>query len=218
MGTVLTRASPLSATSPSPADTTALGQSWRGQVLPWLETQMPKPRLAHSLRVETMAVDLAQHHGLDPVKAAQAGLMHDLAKYFPAETLLSMAQQAGLTIDPVDEAHPHLLHADVSALAAQRDLGITDPEVLAAIANHTLGRPSMSPLSCVVFLADTLEPGRGKSDDLKRLRRLSYRHLHQAVYQTCDYTFAHLIEKAKPIHPRALHTRNWFLAHHRSQP
>ncbi|MBD2427219.1 bis(5'-nucleosyl)-tetraphosphatase (symmetrical) YqeK [Phormidium sp. FACHB-1136] len=179
---------------------------------------MPKPRLAHSLRVEAMAVDLAQHHGLDPVKAAQAGLMHDLAKYFPAEKLLSMAQQAGLDIDPVDEVNPHLLHADVSALVAQQDLGVTDPEVLAAIANHTLGRPAMSPLSCVVFLADTLEPGRGKGDDLKRLRRLSYRNLPQAVYQTCDYTFAHLMEKAKPIHPRALHTRNWFLAHHRSQP
>jgi predicted HD superfamily hydrolase involved in NAD metabolism len=177
---------------------------------------MPKPRLAHSLRVEAMAVDLAQCHGIDPIKAAQAGLLHDLAKYFPAEKLLSMASEAGLAIDPIDEINPHLLHADVSALVAQQDLGVTDPEVLAAIANQTLGRPAMSPLSCVVFLADTLEPGRGKSDALKRLRRLSYRHLPQAVYQTCDYTFAHLIEKAKPIHPRALHTRNWFLAHHRT--
>ncbi len=186
--------------------------------MPWLENHMPKPRLAHSLRVEAMAVDLAQHHGLDPVKASQAGLMHDLAKYYPAEQLLAMAREAGLDIDPVDEANPHLLHADVSALVAQQTLGITDPEVLAAIANHTLGRPAMSPLSCVVFLADTLEPGRGKSDDLKRLRRLSYRYLPQAVYQTCDYTFAHLIDKAKPIHPRALNTRNWFLTHYGTKP
>lgn len=185
-------------------------------MLAWLDQHMPRPRVAHSLRVEAMAVDLAQHHGLNSVKAAQAGLMHDLAKYFPTDHLLAMAQTAGLEIDPVDEAYPHLLHAEVSALVAQEDLGMADPEVLAAIANHTLGRPAMAPLSCVVFLADTLEPGRGKGDDLKRLRRLSYQNLTQAVYETCDYTFTHLIHQSRPIHPRAVLTRNWFLAQHRS--
>jgi predicted HD superfamily hydrolase involved in NAD metabolism len=185
---------------------------WREQVLTWLETHVPRPRLAHSLRVEAMAIDLAQHYSLDLEQAAQAGLMHDLAKYFKAPTLLSMARGAGLPLDPVDEAHPHLLHADVSALVAQQDLGVNHPEVLAAIANHTLGRPAMAPLSCAVFLADTLEPGRGDSSDLNHLRQLSYRDLASAVYQTCDYTFSRLIAKGQPIHPRAVLTRNWFFA------
>ncbi|MGF1569031.1 MAG: bis(5'-nucleosyl)-tetraphosphatase (symmetrical) YqeK [Nodosilinea sp.] len=184
----------------------------RRRVLAWLDSHVPPQRLAHSLRVETLAAGLARHHGLDAEAAAQAGLMHDLAKYFKAETLLAMARSAGLTLDPVDEGYPHLLHADVSALVAQQEFGVVQPEVLSAIANHTLGRPAMAPLSCVVFLADSLEPERGDSPELNHLRQLSYQNLGQAVYQTCDYTLTHLIAKGQPIHPRAVLTRNGFLA------
>lgn len=160
-----------------------------------------------------MAITLAQMHGLDEVKAAQAGLMHDLAKYFKPQKLLEMAQQEGLPIDSVDEANPHLLHADASAIVARDVFGITDEEILAAIANHTLGSPGMSPLSCVVFLSDTLEPGRGDTPELNTLRQLSQQNLDEAVWMTCDYTLRHLIEKHRLVHPRAIATRNWFLQH-----
>ncbi|HIK45741.1 MAG TPA: bis(5'-nucleosyl)-tetraphosphatase (symmetrical) YqeK [Leptolyngbyaceae cyanobacterium M65_K2018_010] len=186
---------------------------WREPVLAWLHRSMPKPRLAHSLRVETLALDLAHHHGLNGEQAAQAGLMHDLAKYFKPETLLAMARAAGLVLDPLEEAYPQLLHADVSALVAQQDLGVQEPEVLAAIANHTLGRPAMAPLSCILFLADALEPGRGDTPTLNHLRQMSYQNLAAAVYHTCDYKLCQLAAQAKPIHPRALSTRDWFAAH-----
>lgn len=184
----------------------------REQVLTWLAAQVPAPRLAHCLRVEAMAVALANHYGLDQSVAAQAGLMHDLAKYFKPQRLLTLASKAGLPIDPVDEAHPHLLHADVSALVAQQEFGVVDRDVLDGIANHTLGHPAMAPLSCIVFLADSLEPGRGHTPQLNHLRSLCYQDLPTAVYQTCDATLTHLMERGRPIHPRAVLTRNWFLA------
>lgn len=177
---------------------------------------MPQPRMAHCIRVEAMAVELAQRHGVDPLLAAQAGLMHDLAKYFTPDRLLAVARSAQLALEPIDETEPHLIHADVSAVVAQQDLGVTHPEVLAAIANHTLGRPGMDALSCIVFLADTLEPGRGRSADLEHLRQLCQQDLAQAVYRTCDYTLAYLMAQGKAIHPRAILTRNWFLSAYRS--
>jgi len=185
-------------------------------VLTWLNSNLPSPRVAHSLRVEAMAIELAQHHGLNCEQAAQAGLMHDLAKYFKPEILLAMARGARLPIDPVDDSNPHLLHADVSALVARQQFGIDNPAILAAIANHTLGRPAMDDLSCIVFLADSLEPGRGQTPDLNHLRQLSYQNLAIAVYRTCDHTLAGLIDKGRAIHPRAVFTRNWFLAASRS--
>jgi predicted HD superfamily hydrolase involved in NAD metabolism len=139
--------------------------------------------------------------------------MHDLAKYFKPRTLLEMATAEGLPLDPVDESNPHLLHADVGAIVARDQFGIQDQEVLEAIANHTLGRPGMTELSCIVFLADTLEPGRGDTPELNLLRRISQTNLHQAVWMTCDYSFKHLIDTHRLIHPRALLTRNWFLQH-----
>src|SRR4028118_816571 len=130
----------------------------RDRVLTWLADNVPASRLQHILGVEEMSVELADFYHLDVEKAAQAGLMHDLAKYFKANLLLQMARNEGIEVDPVCEATPHLLHADVSAIVARDEFGVRDEAVLEAIALHTLGRPGMSDLSCVVFIADTLEP------------------------------------------------------------
>ncbi|MBD0335333.1 MAG: bis(5'-nucleosyl)-tetraphosphatase (symmetrical) YqeK [Cyanobacteria bacterium Co-bin13] len=183
----------------------------RETVLEWLAANVPSQRLQHVLRVEEMSVSLARHYGLCPLMAAQAGLMHDLAKFFKPQRLLEMALAEGLTLDLVDQTTPHLLHADVSAIVARDRFGVEEEGVLSAIANHTLGRPGMDALSCIVYLADTLEPGRGNTATLNALREMSFTNLTTAVYRTCDYTLTHLIEQQRPIHPRALATRNWFL-------
>jgi predicted HD superfamily hydrolase involved in NAD metabolism len=184
----------------------------REQILAWLADRVPAKRIQHILGVEQMATELALHHKLDVQKAAQAGLMHDLAKYYKPQLLLQMAEAEGLPIDEVDVAAPHLLHADVSAIVARDEFGITDPEILQAIADHTLGRAGMSPLSCIVFLADTLEAGRGDTPELQALRELSYQSLTQAVWRTCDYSLQYLLSTRCLIHPRTIHTRNWAMS------
>lgn len=183
----------------------------RQQILDWLADHVPESRLIHILSVEQTAIALAHQHGLDVNKAAQAGLMHDLAKCFKPQKLLQMAQTKGLPLDPVDRAIPHLLHADVGAIVARDQFGIQDEEVLQAIANHTLGKPEMSPLSCVVFLADSLEPGRGNTPELNALRQTSQKDLPQAVWMICDASIQDLVAKRRLIHPRTVLTRNWFL-------
>lgn len=183
----------------------------------WLHDHQPEVRIQHTLRVEEMAIALANHHGLDVDQAAQAGLMHDLAKYFKPKQLLAMMQSEGHEFDPVEVANPHLLHADVSAIVARDTFEICDRTILTAIRNHTLGSPGMDALSCVVFLADSLEPGRGDTDDLNTLRQTSYDNLYQGVYATCNYTLKSLLDHQRPIHPRAILTRNWFLQASRAQ-
>ncbi|HIK14805.1 MAG TPA: bis(5'-nucleosyl)-tetraphosphatase (symmetrical) YqeK [Leptolyngbyaceae cyanobacterium M33_DOE_097] len=201
--TDLTACSKLQSTSFDPID--------RDAVLHWLSENVPESRLEHILRVEAMAIDLAEQHQLDVVKAAQAGLMHDLAKYFKPARLIDMAQAEGLALDPVDEMNPHLLHADIGAIVARDQFGVSDEQVLNAIRNHTLGQPGMDDLSCVVFLADGLEPGRGNTPELEQLRQHSFENLSEAVWKTCDYTLHYLLEHHQLVHPRAIATRNWFL-------
>ncbi|WP_413166501.1 bis(5'-nucleosyl)-tetraphosphatase (symmetrical) YqeK [Capilliphycus salinus ALCB114379] len=189
----------------------------RNQVLNWLKDRVPSSRIQHILGVEKMADDLAIDHQLDRTKAQIAGLMHDLAKYFHPQILLETAIAEKLPLDDILKNHPHLLHADISAVVAREEFGIEDREVLNAIANHTLGKPEMSPLSCVVFLADTLEPGRGNTDELEALRALCYQNLYRAVWKTCDYTLNYLIKTSSVIHPRAVLTRNWALQQHQNK-
>jgi predicted HD superfamily hydrolase involved in NAD metabolism len=184
----------------------------RERVISWLRANVSEHRVNHILGVEAMSIELAQIHHLDVEKAALAGLMHDLAKYFKPQRLLEMAQAEGLLLDEVDFVNPHLLHADVGAIVARDDFRVTDREVLAAIANHTLGQPRMSALSCAVFLADSLEMGRGNDQTLESLRQESRQNLVRAVWLTCDVGIQHLIGARKQIHPRTIRTRNWAMA------
>jgi predicted HD superfamily hydrolase involved in NAD metabolism len=190
----------------------------RENVLAWLSQRVPAARITHILGVEQTAGDLARHHGLDEAKARSAGLLHDLAKYFKPQLLLQMAQKEGLELDSVLEAHPHLLHADAGAIVARDEFGIVDREILDAIANHTLGRPNMSQLSCAVFIADAIEPSRGNTAELKSLRETSWQNLYAAVWQTSDYSLKYLLETRCYIHPRTVLTRNWALQMARRSP
>jgi predicted HD superfamily hydrolase involved in NAD metabolism len=184
----------------------------RERVISWLRANVSEHRVNHILGVEAMSIELAQIHQLDLEKAALAGLMHDLAKYFKPQRLLEMAQAEGLPLDEVDFVNPHLLHADVGAIVARDEFGVTDQAVLRAIADHTLGRSEMSPLSCAVFLADSLEAGRGNDETLESLRSESRQDLVRAVWLTCDVGIQHLIAARKQIHPRTIRTRNWAMA------
>ncbi|KAM3091441.1 bis(5'-nucleosyl)-tetraphosphatase (symmetrical) YqeK [Phormidesmis sp. 146-35] len=183
----------------------------RRRILTWLKVHVPETRIRHILRVEQLAIVLAQHHHLDVEKAAQAALMHDLAKFFKPQRLLQMSKDEGLTLDAVDESNPHLLHADVGAIVARDEFEIRDEAVLQAIRDHTLGRPGMSPLSCVVYLADGLEPGRGDALELEALRQLSRQDLEEAIWRASDHSLRHLLNAHHLIHPRTVLTRNWFM-------
>ena len=187
-------------------------QEWREQVLSWLKDNVSPHRIEHILGVETTCLKLAKLHNISSKKAAKAGLLHDLAKFFPPQKLLKIAKKANLKIDPICQTHPHLIHADVSAILAQTKFGIKSKEVLEAISNHTLGNPEMSLLSCIVYIADSIEPNRGNDPELEKIRQLATQNLYQATWATSDYTLHYLMGDRKVIHPRTVLTRNWALA------
>ena len=184
---------------------------WRKKVIAWLEDNVSTHRIEHILGVEATCVELAQQHQLSPLKAAKAGLLHDLAKFFPPDKLLKIASKAAIEIDGICQQHPHLLHADVSAIIAKKEFSVKNSQILDAISNHTLGRPKMSSLSCIVYIADTIEPGRGNTPELNRLREIAANELYRGVWETSDYALQYLISDRKVIHPRTVATRNWAL-------
>lgn len=124
---------------------------------------------------------------------------------------MRMVREEVLILDEILSANPHLLHADVSAIVGLDTFGVSDTQVLNAIACHTLGIPDMSPLSCIVFLADSIEPRRGNTASLQVLRQISQENIDKAVYLTCDYTLKKLLDSPRLIHPRLIATRNIFL-------
>lgn len=184
----------------------------RDRVISWLKENVNERRLQHILGVEQTCIDLARCHNLNEKKAAKAGLMHDLAKFFPPQKLLKIAKKAKITVDEICLSSPHLLHADIGAVVAKQEFGIKDTKILDAIANHTLGTPGMSKLSCVVFIADALEPSRGNTPELNAIRVVAPENLYKCVQQTSDLSLKYLVNQQKIIHPRTILTRNWALA------
>ena len=130
-----------------------------------------RDRYAHSVRVARCADLLAQRHGIDPRKARLAGLLHDLARLYSPERLVAECEARGLPIDIAERRHPVLLHAKLGAAIASERFEVRDPHVLSAIEKHTTAAREMSPLDCIVYLADSLEPNRSFPEraDLWRL-------------------------------------------------
>jgi predicted HD superfamily hydrolase involved in NAD metabolism len=165
-------------------------------------------RYAHCLRVARMSENLARIHGADPAKARTAGMLHDLARLYSTDRLMRESVDYGLEIDEYALEHPVVLHAPLSARLAEDLFGISDPQVLSAISKHTLGAGEMSPLDCILYLADGLEPGRDFRERAE-LAALAERDLAEAMRATIRSTLRYLTQRHLPIAPQtaaAMHT------------
>jgi predicted HD superfamily hydrolase involved in NAD metabolism len=165
-------------------------------------------RYAHCVRVARMSENLARIHGAGPAKARVAGMLHDLARLYPTDRLMRESVDYGLEIDAYALEHPVVLHAPLSARLAEELFGIEDAEVLSAISKHTLGAAQMSPLDCILYLADGLEPGRDFPERAE-LAALAERDLTEAMRATIRSTLRYLTQRHLPIAPQtaaAMHT------------
>ena len=59
------------------------------------------------------------------------------------------------------------------AYIAKAKYNVTDKEILSAITYHTTGKPDMTMLEKIVYIADYIEPARNKAPRLTEIRRLA---------------------------------------------
>jgi predicted HD superfamily hydrolase involved in NAD metabolism len=166
-----------------------------------LQARLSPARRFHSLGAAGFAALLCVRHGLDPEKGHLAGLVHDLARELPAAELLGLAGGGGFL--PWERAAPVLLHGRAAAVLLRDRYGLSDAEVLTAVADHVTGRPRMPRLSKVLFCADFLEPGRDFADDALRALALEL-SLEAATALVLEKVFAFLRRRGMWIAPPAL--------------
>jgi predicted HD superfamily hydrolase involved in NAD metabolism len=146
---------------------------------------------------------LAYRHGVDTRKARIAGLLHDLARLYSAERLIDECTRRGIPIRAFERKHPVVLHAPLGAALAREAYGVSDPEILSAIEKHTLAAEQMSPLDCVLYLADGLEPGRA-FDARARLWDLAQHDLRAAMRETIAQSLRYLEARGLEPAPQTL--------------
>ena len=69
---------------------------------------------------------------------------------------------------------------------------IDDEQILAAIRWHTTGRPEMTLLEKIVFLADYIEPNRKLIPGLTQVRQIAFCDIDKAVCMTLENTVSYL--------------------------
>lgn len=88
------------------------------ELLEWLKKNLNEERYEHSLGTADCAKDLAQKYNLNSEKAYIAGLLHDCAKCFSTEKLLSIIEDYHLDVEDIEKMNYKTLHAPVSAFVA----------------------------------------------------------------------------------------------------
>ena len=147
-----------------------------------LQKVLGEKRYIHTLGVAYTATSLAMVHDVDIKKAQIAGLLHDCAKMRSDGNLLRMCQRNGVKMAPYEQTHPDMLHAKAGALIARSKYKITDSDVLDAIRWHTTGKPAMSNLGKIIYIADFIEPNRKDLDCLPKIRKAAFEDLDEGVY------------------------------------
>lgn len=160
---------------------------------------LSKKRFAHSISVMNTAAKLAEIYDVNINKAKIAGLLHDCGKSLTDEQKLKMCEENGLSISNVERNLPDLLHAKLGALIAKKDYQIDDQEILDAIASHTTGKPNMTILDKIIFIADYIEPLRNQASNLEECRHLVQKSLDETLVKILHDTLAYLNEKSAQI-------------------
>ncbi len=166
-------------------------------------------RFAHTLGVAYTARQLAILHHVDQQKAEVAALLHDCAKCLPLKEMQRIAEEHQLTSDESLKSSGALLHALVGSHMAQEVYGVTDRDILQAIACHTTGKAGMSPLDMVVYLADKIEPTRTAYPLLHKVRMIAPLSLEKAVCATMKGSANHVRDTGKKPHPDTLAAIDW---------
>jgi nicotinate-nucleotide adenylyltransferase len=131
------------------------------------------------LGTEQAAARLATLHGADVEKARRAALLHDCTKRLGAQEQLALCRHYGIEADEIELAFYKLLHAKTGAALA-RDVFGADEEIVGAIRWHTTGRPNMTLLEKVIYMADYIEDSRA-FEGVDALRRLCQTDLDAAL-------------------------------------
>ncbi|TCK98149.1 putative HD superfamily hydrolase involved in NAD metabolism [Natranaerovirga hydrolytica] len=163
-----------------------------------LKRTLHTKRYIHSIGVSTTAVCLAMKYGYDLHEAEVAGLVHDCAKNYSDSKKIALCKKNSIVMSPSEQTSPDLLHAKVGAVVAQSKYDIDNRDILNAVKYHTTGRPDMSLLEKIIYIADFIEPNRTQPN-LKEYRNLAFLDLEVCLLRILRDTITYLEKNNKEI-------------------
>ena len=178
----------------------------------WLReraAELLKPsRIAHVAGCESEAVLLAHRWGEDGDTAAEAAILHDITKKRNLDEQLILCEKYGIIPDEAERRNPQLLHAKTGAWLARERFGVSEA-VFSAIFWHTTGKPDMTLLEKIIYLADMIEPTR-TFDGVEELRRLCYEDIDRAMAAALSHSLEHIRAGNIEPHRNSVEAYLWY--------
>lgn len=176
-----------------------------------LKKEMDDSRYEHTLGVMYTCAALAMRYNYDLEKAMLAGLLHDCAKCMPNAKKLKMAEKHHLEISELERKNPFMLHAKLGAFLAKKKYDIEEEEILDAIRWHTTGRPQMTLLDKIVYIADYIEPKRDKAPNLAVIRQMAFTNLDDALLKILTDTLGYLGDSSEHVDSMTKMTYDYYI-------
>lgn len=175
-----------------------------------LKQKLDDDRFYHSIGVSFTAASIAMRYEYDIDKAQIAGLLHDYAKKDSSKTYVDFCLKNSIDVSRAEYENPGLLHAKIGAYLAHTDFNVDDTDILSAITYHTTGRPNMSLLDKIIYIADYIEPGRYKMPNLDKIRKETYINIDNALIMILSDTIAYLKTTGKVLDELTEQTYNYY--------
>ncbi|MCL1789509.1 MAG: nicotinate (nicotinamide) nucleotide adenylyltransferase [Oscillospiraceae bacterium] len=164
-------------------------------------------RYIHSINVAVMCGTLSRKYKLSAEiskKVYIAGILHDIMK--KSDIVPNYTEY-----EPTSEelAEPKLWHAISGAKYVRDVLGISDTDIADAIRFHTVGRPKMSMVEKIVYIADKISEERDYKG-VEEIRTLAFENLDLAVYTSLKSSLKKTIKKDKQIPPYTINAYHYY--------
>lgn len=174
-----------------------------------LKKELKPQRYEHTIGVAYTASSLAMCYRSDMEQAFLSGLLHDCAKCMSDKELLKICSKQ-LKMKDADKLSSDLLHTYAGPYIAQTEYEVEDEMVLNAIRYHSTGRPHMTLLEKIIFVADYIEPNRYKAKNLTEVRALAYKDIDASIVRISYDTLEYLRQKNAVISPETEETYNYY--------
>ncbi len=182
-----------------------------------LKNILKESRYEHTLGVEYTAACLAMRYDGDMEKAKLAGLLHDCAKNLTRQEKLDYCKSHNLEISQCEAENPELLHAKIGACLARERYGVDDSEILSAITWHTTGKPDMSLLDKIIYIADFMEPNRNQAKNLPDVRKLAFSNIDDCLIRILEDSITYLASRSFTVDPMTQTTYEYYKALRKDQ-
>ena len=169
---------------------------------------LSEKRFRHSEGVVDRAIEYAKIYGVDIEIAKLTAIAHDIAKELSREQEQLYIKQYNIQLDEIESISHNLLHAKIGSYICMDKYGFTE-DMANAVKYHTTGRPNMSLLEKIIYLADATDINRNY-DDMDYYVNTIKDNIDIGMREVSKWVINDLMQKNKIVHLNSVKCYNFY--------